>query len=250
MFNGIAIWNQSVGGVSLPFEVNDVARFNGMDETISLGATTDFDFAFDEAFSLTFWMYMSVEDVFQNVFSNRSSNSPFIGWNFQITSNNVLRYTMRNAQGTNELQFDTQQAFVMGQWYYIALVLDGTGSFSGVKVYINSVDSALTSLVDTLLNTPDYTGITPYIGSLENSLSYMNGYLSNITLFNKALSGIEVAGGANGTKPANLANHSAVGNIISWYQLSANANDSIGSNNGTLVNMDAANFVLNPPDYA
>ena len=109
--------------------------------------------------------------------------------------------------------------------YYINNAVAGTGTFS-----ISSVSTSQ----------PFYIG-----GSYTPVLAYFNGKLSNISIWNTALTPAQVTEIYNEGVPSNLNNHSAYSNLVSWWQLGSNSSfntnwtvlDEKGSNNGTSANM-------------
>ena len=96
------------------------------------------------------------------------------------------------------------------------------------------------------------------IGSFRTNANYINGSMSNASIWNAALTLAQVTEIYNEGVPSNLNNHSAYSNLISWWQLGSNSSfntnwtvlDEKGSNNGTSVNMDEVDIVDGVGSYA
>jgi hypothetical protein len=88
--------------------------------------------------------------------------------------------------------------------------------------------------------------------------NYWLGQLSNISIWNTALTSAQVTEVYNERVPSNLNNHSAYSNLVSWWQLGSNSSfntnwtvlDEKGSNNGTSVNMGEDAIVDGVGSYA
>jgi hypothetical protein len=100
-------------------------------------------------------------------------------------------------------------------WYHVVLVRS-----NGITIfYINGTQTANTST--TTVNTPIGSLI---IGGLSGS-NFFNGAIDEVKIYNTALSGAQV-----------LAEYNASSNngLIAYYPFTNNANDAVGSNNGTV----------------
>lgn len=79
----------------------------------------------------------------------------------------------------------------------------------------------------------------------------MNGFISNVSIWNAALTSAQVTEIYNNGLPSNLNNHSSYSNLISWWTLGENSSfntnwtviDEKGTNNGTSANMTEADLV-------
>ena len=96
------------------------------------------------------------------------------------------------------------------------------------------------------------------IGSFRTNANYINGSMSNASIWNTALTSAQASEIYNEGVPSNLNNHSAYSNLVSWWQLGSNSSfntnwtvlDEKGSNNGTSVNMGEDAIVDGVGSYA
>ena len=111
------------------------------------------------------------------------------------------------------------------KWYYVTWTWDGTTH----KIYIDGVLD--TSATNSAQPPSDTTNIR--IGTWNHSTAReYKGYICNVGIWNEALTQAQVKS-IMWKNYAGLTDSEKT-NLVSWWNLSANANDSHGSNNGTL----------------
>jgi len=131
-----------------------------------------------------------------------------------------------------------------------------------VSLTYNSSTTTLTGYTDgnqTYSATYD-AGTNNQINKIGDNLYSHNwlGKISNLSIWNAALTSAQVTELYNEGVPSNLNNHSAYSNLVSWWQLGSNSSfntnwtvlDEKGSNNGTSVNMTEADIVDGVNSYA
>ena len=150
-----------------------------------------------------------------------------------------------NNDGTaTSLSYGTVNA---NEWYHFCITGDGTTA----TVYKNG--SSLGTLGDK--NITVY-----YLNGKVYGIDWGSGTgkLSNISIWNSALTSSQVSEIYSEGVPQNLLNHSAVSSLVSWWQLGSNSSfntnwtvlDEKGTNNGTSVNMTEADIVDGVNSYA
>ena len=141
--------------------------------------------------------------------------------------------------GSWALFLDSTQSLTTSTWYHIAVTFNMSGN---AQIYINgSADnSGPIENPQTSWNTGDR-----FIGDGEG---FWDGKISNISIWNTALTSAQVTEIYNEGVPSNLNNHSAYSNLASWWQLGSNtywadpywiALDEKGTNNGQSQNIAA-----------
>ncbi len=169
-----------------------------------------------------------------------------------IMSGWAVNFATTSAQ-TNRLHFeligDTTSAtggiskkaltfsFTDGLWHHVAVTYDGSGDASGVKFYIDGLEDTNTQTLQntfsgTLANdsTVDFQiGKVPKYGAIN----YMDGDLSNIQIWNTALTSSQVSTLYNSGQPETAISFSPV----SWWKLDTGGSTitdyGSGGNNGT-----------------
>ena len=141
---------------------------------------------------------------------------------------------------------------VDGQWHHICLTFDN--STTTTIVYEDGISVTSNTTTGGTLN-PTATNL--WISSGGATL-YNSGSISNVSVWNTALTSAQVTEIYSEGIPQNLNNHSAYSNLVSWWQLGSNSSfntnwtvlDEKGSNNGTSVNMDEVDIVDGVGSYA
>ena len=148
----------------------------------------------------------------------------------------------------------TSRILTEGNWYNVIFSFN-SGS---CQFYINGspVTTTITGTIPSnLMNVNGNLNIGKFGGSLTR---YWNGKISNLSVWNTALTSTQVTEIYNEGVPSNLNNHSAYSNLVSWWQLGSNSSfntnwtvlDEKGSNNGTSQNMGEDAIVDGVNSYA
>jgi hypothetical protein len=187
----------------------------------------------------------------QYIFNNNNGSS-IAG--FVILINNINSvYIGRRTRTYSANTGYTDVGFTTDTWHHLCFTYnDTTKSF---VAYFNGVS------FHTSTATSSSNGASQNITIGENSgLSGFNfdGKLSNISIWNTALTSAQVTEIYSEGVPQNLLNHSAVSSLVSWWQLGSNSSfntnwtvlDEKGSNNGTSVNMTEDAIVDGVGSYA
>lgn len=204
------------------------------DDSLSFGNGTT-----DSAFSWSFWAMWSITPA-TTVFINKKSTSTGNDAEYQIAWNGTaLEFYCFDNTATNRINILCTQSFSVSTWYHITATYDGSGSNTGMEIY-----------VDGNLITPTRTGLGTYV-AMENETSPLifgknansttrsfNGYMDEIALFDKELSLTEVNElfGYSGSS-LDDGNLTTVANIVSYWKLDGDSTDAIGSNDGTDTSM-------------
>jgi hypothetical protein len=172
--------------------------------------------------------------------------------------NSFVLQNMRSGASSNggELYFNVQtpngsfNAFsgvVPSQnvWYNVVGTYDG----SNVKIYIDGILKATLSATGSINSNTELLmlGDAGYGGFS----SILNGNLDEISIYSRGLTQSEVTNIYNSGTPNDV---STISNIEAYWRMgdgdTANTiTDNVGSNNGTMVNMNASNFVTDVPSF-
>ena len=164
----------------------------------------------------------------------------FFGWRYGYKD---FYFQVYHSNNTNTQLYSNVGDVNDGNWHHVVGVYDGTISTNGFKLYIDNVvgEKTATSTGVANNNIPTYIGAT----NINNIQRFFEGEISNISVWNAALTSAQVTEIYNNGLPSNLNNHSSYSNLVSWWQLGENSSfntnwtviDEKGTNNGTSVNM-------------
>ena len=141
----------------------------------------------------------------------------------------------------------TGNVLTVGVWTHIVGVYDSSSNEQ--KIYIDGVLNVTGTTTIDALGTSTSAGT--WIGSDYGSINAINAIISNVAVFDSALTSGNVTTIYNSGKPADLTSLSP----ISWWRLGEDASfstnwnvpDQIGSNDGTSANMTLADLVGDAP---
>lgn len=124
----------------------------------------------------------------------------------------------------------------VGQWYDMVITYNSTGISNNWIIYINGVQSAISTLKGPLNAVP--SGSVGYIGGFPGYQNF-NGLIANLQLYNTSLD-------ANTVKILYLSgiggNPVQLQNMVGWWPLNGNANDYSGNlNNGAPTSITYTN---------
>jgi hypothetical protein len=224
------------GATFAPGMVGQAFSFDGVDDYIEVPHSASLNLTG----GLTLETWFKVRSAgYATLFSKSDSNGSqsVTSYGFQIDPDGSINVAL---YGTYPADNWTTAAGLVttGQWYHVALTWDGTyGPSDNVKLYLNG---ALVQTWTKSLAPLNVTTQTLTLGSMKPPTYYghMDGLIDEAGIFNRALSAEEIAaiyaaGSAGKCIPTCVQSPSG---MVSWWKGQDNANDSIGGNNGTLVN--------------
>jgi len=216
--------NYAAGGV---VPVSDGAVYlDSIDDYVDFGDSLDLGTA---NFSIAFWV--NTNDLTTNYFISKYEDANNY-WYIRGNSSDQIQFHSVAPSGTN-ISFNTiAQTALENTWIHIVVTSDRSGASH--KIYINGelsetdTDSSTTTLTnDGSLNLNKYA--TSY-GSAAGGSDY--NYICNVGVWSAVLTQAQIKS-IMWKNYAGLTS-SETTNLVSWWNLSADANDNHGSNDGTL----------------
>jgi len=224
--------NYAAGGV---VPVSDgAAYFDGTDDYIDTG--NSFQSTFRADFSIAFWMKAvdgqpgSQEILFGMRDSGATDSNILV-----LEADGTFTWTYRCDNGT-ESTATSSVVFAddgVTDWTHIALTTDDGND--DMYLYVNGVSVALDDDLSGVTMSDFTLSETFYIGAQNNagsSANWFDGYICNVGIWSAALTQAQIKS-IMWKNYADLTT-SETTNLVSWWNLSADANDNHGSNDGTL----------------
>ena len=227
---------------------------------IDCGDSDDFSFGngvTDSPFSISAWV--NIETATNGgIVSKFLTSTATKEWMFELKADRKLRFFLSDLYG-QVTHASSSTALSLNTWYHVVATYDGRGGHNanlGMNIYINNFSESLvyaTQNYNAMQNTNQPVEIGRYRGD-----RYLNGSISNVSIWNTELTSSQVSEIYSEGIPQNLNNHSAVSSLVSWWQLGSNSSfntnwtvlDEKGSNNGTSVNMGEDAIVDGVGSYA
>ena len=200
------------------------ASFDGTDDYITFG--NDSSTQITGAISISLWMKSSDTSAIQYlVAKDDNTNRNF--WLATESSTGKAWFTFYNS-GSNKQVKSTNHNVCDGNWNHIVAIFNTSTEKS--SIYVNGELSAESS--DHNVTTIDNDTVNLELGRRGNGVYYYDGNICNVGIWSAALTAAQI-------KSIMYKNYSGLTssettNLVSWWNLSADANDNHGSNNGTL----------------
>lgn len=233
---------------------------NSYTATLTNGPTFSTDVPFPSLYSLDFDGtddYIEVSDHDDLSFGNSSTDSAFTmaGW-VKLDSTTLQRFVTKSGSSTAEYIFGTgggsnlllalyddttsvvryrvsSGTLSTGTWTHVAV----THSGGTIKLFINGTeDSGSSGDIGSYTAMHNSTG-TVRLGGYQNGSQYTNGKLDELAVWDEALTSSEITAMASSPidLTTNSGNYSSRDNLVAFWRLENNANDSSGNgHNGTV----------------
>ena len=201
---------------------------------------------------------MPIFEIRVSVWMNQTTlktRSQAVGTTLTTPTNNFWNYGAQVPNGGGDAGKLTYYNYSTSQYTPLSNNRLDDGNWHNWIITYNHSTTTLKCYIDGQENYSDTynTGTGNTINRISNSFAsnYWLGQLSNISIWNTALTSSQVTEIYSEGIPQNLLNHSAVSSLVSWWQLGSNSSfntnwtvlDEKGSNNGTSVNMTEADIV-------
>jgi hypothetical protein len=242
------------------------------------GTSSMYNFEYNQAFSVALWVLAGQPSAAAAVtyagkfdITPDSPHTRFRGWFFGTNGENSngndssIFFNLSNTN-TNRIlvsSFPTNDIH-LGQWNFVVVTYDGSGTAAGARVYVNTVLQAANQVVDTLggatiQNTVPFAigGLTEDSGAPGFGEGYqkLHGNLNQITLWNTALTGTQITALYNTGVPNNPRQFGPSANLIGHYPLvegsdtTSVVHDIVGGNHLTNSGVTLSGIIIPNPTY-
>lgn len=205
-------------------------------------------------FTLSAWIYpldVSNAQASWTIAAKFQDPTP-LGYDWEIISGTMFWHQIQD-YGFKELRVQSAASTVSANvWQHAAITGDGTGTYAGMKMYINGVSLALTNVEDTL-DGSTATAQAFYLGYTQNETEGFSGTIANFGFYNRALALAEIQDIYHAGRQANLTYLSSAYSLIHYWlvgqgdTLAANGIlDRVGAVPGTAQGMVAGDLGVCP----
>lgn len=172
--------------------------FDGSDDHVDMGDVHGFERT--DTFSISFW-FNTVAGALQAIVAKGDVGAG-AGYEVSMDASGSIHLFLTNTTTTDEVEVQTTATDLdNGAWHHCVVTYDGSSSASGVHIYIDNTDEALTTNVDTL--TSSILNSDPLrFGARSDGNERYTGYLTNVAFFDAELSSGQVTTLFNDTASA------------------------------------------------
>ncbi|MBK9312767.1 MAG: DUF1553 domain-containing protein [Acidobacteria bacterium] len=176
-----------------------------IDKAINLDGQTELDFGRagrfdrDRKFTLSAWLRPGIGKVGNYIFQKIEDEETRRGWELYFDETQLfdiqrwaapLTVRLTSDWPENSIQVRTRELFYNGQWKHLAIVYDGSGKASGLKVYLNGRQTEVEILKDGLTGGTG-TDASLVLGGKETGRAY-SGAVDDFRLYDSAVSNDEI----------------------------------------------------------
>jgi len=217
--------------------------FDGVNDRASIADVLDFERT--SPFSISGWFTAgSLTEVNGGrMISKADTTANQRGWFIAgagVTGGNHVQFGLINTAVTNNIRVQTTSTYTNGTRYHFVATYSGSSAGSGVKIYIDGVDTPVTIVNDNLSATTLSSAILT-LGNREDGARSFQGNISHLAVWNSELSAGEVTEIYNAGTPPNLLSVSAASDLVGWWKFDGTDVATAGGiNDHSVSNNDAS----------
>ena len=224
-------------------------EFDGVDDYLNLGDSNSFSFgdgSTDSAFSVSLWAKL-------NDFSRAPLFAKSEEYHILTSSTDVLRFRIMDDSTSGYIQSRITAAISTSGWRNYIFTYDGSGSQTGMKIYVNGTYETQTQTASGSYTAMENKTTDLRIGSSETESFYLDGNIDEFALFNIELSSAQATAIYNSGVPPDLSAHVGLqglwrmGDPTGTSVFPTITDDSTNSNNGTMTNMSSSDITTATP---
>lgn len=180
--------------------------FDGVDDYINLGDSNNFSFgdgSTDSAFSISCWVYADgVASGWDGIVAKWDASATKKEYLFYLSSNK-LRILLGDSSSGGTIGYEASSTFTLTTWQHIVATYDGSSTVSGLTLYVNGSAIAVSNISAGSYTAMENSNQPLWIANGEDgggALHPFDGNISNVKIYNKALTASEVLQNYNATK--------------------------------------------------
>ena len=252
IYESSASGDTNIGTAVTPSFTNTLStRFDGVDDFVNCGTNSSLNFERTDAFSYSFWVARASFNTNHMMLSKMNPSGNRRGMFLNLNSENKVVVMLRTDTSftSQRLFWKTNELINDSNWHHIVFTFDGSSTVGGGKIYIDGA-AATFDMANGALSATIQQSSPFLIGTMSTApLLPADAALDEVAVFNTELSASAVTTIYNSGVPNDLTGTSG---LVSWWRMGdgdtfPTITDNVGSNNGTMTNMSAGNFISNVP---
>ena len=151
---------------------------------ITLANESNFDFDYDDTFSVAFWVKMASISADQGLIMKSNDLTTGIGWGIYF-NNTGDTISFKLADGTTAYTVTSSTAFTTSKYNHIVVTYDGSSNRSGMKIYVNG--ALETTGTSSAISNPITNNSSVVIGAESDAGSKLTAYIDDVQIWNTTL---------------------------------------------------------------
>ncbi len=176
--------------------LNGAVSFDGTNDYIDIANENNFDFEYNNAFSVSCWANFFAFANSDMVLISKLGSAPdnYIGWEFSVfPPGNVIHAYIINSFPGVAISTKGSAALTTGKWYHLVMTYSGSGTAAGVKFYVDGVLESNTVGNDSLAGNTILNNKHVFIGERPSPEWPVNAIIDDVRIYNRALSVEEIS---------------------------------------------------------
>jgi hypothetical protein len=172
----------------VPGEIGGSLKFAGGNYFVTLANPANFSFERTDSFSVSCWLKPS-GNAGGLYLSKQTNAAPVAGWvlqQFAGAANPTFGLDIANNGNSSRAQGRTTTEFAAGVWHYVVATYAGSSNVAGIRIYVDGVNQALTTLTDNLAGSI-VNAITPQINGRSGANSLTTGMVDECRISAKGV---------------------------------------------------------------
>jgi len=224
-------------------------NFDGVDDYLNLGDSSDFSFgdgSTDSPFSVSMWVKLN-DGTRQPFFVKAATNKEY---HLMTGASDVLRFRLYDNINGGYLNTQMNSTISTGSWVYYTFTYDGSGSQTGLNIYLDGSLASQTQVYSGSYTAMSNTTEELRVGSSEMNSFYLDGDIDEVALFDIELSSSQITDIYNSGTPTDLSDHTG---LTGYWRMGDGAtfptipDKSSNSNDGTMTNMASGDITTDVP---
>jgi len=213
-------------------------------QAIEFGSGSALNFASTDPFSLSVWTDENRGGIVRRIADDGS------GYELEQDSGRDIFFRLRSDNPANFIEVEASN-IPNNQWTYLTVTYDGSETAAGVKIYFDGVSQSLTTHQNNFSGS--VTATAKFQAGYTDDVGFSNANLDELAVYDKELSGAEITTIYNSGTPDDLNSIGPTGNLVGYWRMGDGdsyptiGDNSVNTNNGTMVNMTISNIENNVP---
>lgn len=199
--------------VSTTGQIGTALTFDGSDDKIEIPAGTNLNSRIQGPFTISAWIYPigyggASRGVIFDISNSTSKNYFFSLYSdklYFVADHSTTKLDVRSSVGSISLS----------TWQHVALSWDGSTSASGVKMYIDGVETSYSTQQDAVGSYDEFLTTPAHIGILANGGRAFDGYIDDVRFYDRVLTDIEVANLVGCSTPGEM-DYNSTDHVLQW----------------------------------
>lgn len=222
---------------------------DGTNDFVSIGNVPELSFSHTDPYSISGWF--RTEKSAEGVIFSKQAGGNNAGYRLSCQAGQIRFHISGGAAGDRIEARTFVDTYGDSFWHHVLVTYDGSTNASGVAIWVDGASIFTTLNADTLVSTSVNAQAAQICGRNSTS-NIFEGFLDEISVWNRVLTPSEVGDVYNLGAPTNLLDLSSSSDLVGWWSFDDAIFPSVpdqttSSNDGIMFNMLSSSLVGETP---